>query len=155
VEKALKMFLDQHKDVQLMVMGPLNFDRTGYDPDQIVIRQPVRYGWLPYWIQQCWVTIAPLKKNHFNACKSALKFFESAIWGIPAIATPIPDMQRFENTDILLANDPEEWVNGFERLYDTQYYQTVSQNIQQYADKHCMAAFQMDGWLEFLQRDPS
>lgn len=145
-------FLSKYKNARLMIMGPLAFDKAKYEPGQIIIKKPVRYGWLPYWIKQCRITIAPLQNTSFNECKSALKFFESAIWGVPVVASPIPDMLRFQDTDIMFAHNGKEWQDCFEALYYSEHYDLISRNIQKYADEQCMAAFQVDSWLAFLRQ---
>ena len=52
-------------------------------------------------------------RNRFTECKSGLKFFESAVLGTPVAATPIPDIDRFDNPLLLKCRTPDDWASAF------------------------------------------
>ena len=58
-----------------------------------------------------WLNIAPLSSSPFNQCKSGLKYFESALLGLPVCATHIPDIHhRFEGYPLLFTLDSYESI---------------------------------------------
>ena len=73
---------------------------------QIKSFAPVTYNKLPAIYNLSWLNIAPLSSSSFNQCKSGLKYFESALLGLPVCATHIPDIHhRFEDYPLLFSLD--------------------------------------------------
>jgi hypothetical protein len=101
-------------------------------------------------ISRCHVTLAPLEDTTFNRCKSGLKFIESALFSVPVIATPIPDMQRFKSSGILLAETADEFTDAFNLLEDEAFYETNAVAIRKYALKHCSARAQTSNFLSYV-----
>ena len=151
VEPALVRFLEKHKDIRLLILGPLKIDEKEYDSQQLLLFPAVSYEQLPYWIKQCWITIAPLQQSLFNHCKSGLKFFESAIWGVPLIATAIPDLIRCD-TELHFAEDERGWLDQFEMMLADAPYTKISKKIENWTIEHCMAQNQLPQWLEFVNQ---
>ena len=78
---------------------------------QIKSFAPVTYNKLPAIYNLSWLNIAPLSANSFNQCKSGLKYFESALLGLPVCATNIPDIHhRFEGYPLLYTLDSYESI---------------------------------------------
>jgi glycosyltransferase involved in cell wall biosynthesis len=151
VEPALVRFLEKHKAIRLLILGPLKIDEKKYDSQQLLLFPAVSYEQLPYWIKQCWITIAPLQPSLFNHCKSGLKFFESAIWGVPLIATEIPDLIRC-GTELRFAEDEQGWLDQFEMMLADAPYTKISKKIENWTTEHCMAQNQLPQWLEFVNQ---
>ena len=89
VEPALESVMDSDPRTHLMVVGYINagaaFSRFG----DRVIRQPFQdYVNLQRLIGKVEFNLMPLQANIFTDCKSALKYFESAIVGTLSIASP-------------------------------------------------------------------
>ena len=64
------------------------------------------------------VGLAPLLNNKFNRCKSAIKYFEYSIVGVPTIASncpPYSDVITNEKDGILVDSDVE-WIESIKRL---------------------------------------
>lgn len=151
VEPALVRFLEKHKDIRLLILGPIKIDEKNYDSQQLLLFPAVSYEKLPYWIKQCWITIAPLQQTLFNHCKSGLKFFESAIWEVPLIATAIPDLTRCD-TELRFAEDEQGWLDQFEMMLADAPYTKISKTIENWTTEHCMAQNQLPQWLEFVNQ---
>lgn len=66
------------------------------------------------------VGIAPLQDSLFNCAKSRLKVAEMSAVGVPWVASPSPEYQRFhkESCTGILACSPNEWYRGLKRLVD-------------------------------------
>jgi glycosyltransferase involved in cell wall biosynthesis len=148
----LAKYLTDRSAARLLLVGSLGIRPDGFDEPNLIRHGPVDYLDLPQLIMQCWVTIAPLTNSRFNQCKSGLKFFESAAFAVPVIATPIPDMQRFEGSGIVLAETPEAYLKALELFLDPEFYQTTSRSVQDYALKHCMSMEQTKRLLEFVEK---
>ena len=72
---------------------------------------PVTYNKLPAIYNLSWLNIAPLSASPFNQCKSGLKYFESAILGLPVCATSLPDIHhRFDGYPLLFTLDSYESI---------------------------------------------
>lgn len=68
------------------------------------------------------VNLAPLEPNNpFTASKSAIKFFEAALVGVPTIATPTPDFRRTieHGRTGWLAETDADWRDGLRQLVET------------------------------------
>ena len=150
VEDVLVSLLRKHTELELLVVGPLAFQRERFLPSQLTTHEVVEYRHLPQLIQRCSFTIAPLVDNVFNHCKSGLKFFESAIFGRPVVATPIPDMQRFQGSGILLPRTPEQWSLTIEQLCDREFHAETARQVSRYALEHCFSRHQTPQFYQFL-----
>ncbi len=74
--------------------------------DQILKFAPVTFNKLPAVYNMSWLSLAPLSASPFNQSKSGLKYFESAMFGLPVCATHIPDIQdRFKGMPLLYTLD--------------------------------------------------
>ncbi len=70
--------------------------------------------------QQCDLFIAPLADNTFNQCKSAIKFLEYSILGIPGVYSRMASYQAVveDGRNGLLAGTAEEWTMCLNMLLD-------------------------------------
>ncbi|SEH31229.1 glycosyltransferase [Selenomonas sp. KH1T6] len=117
------IFNDAMKKMQLkekctlLLAGPLVVDKT--NPDLRIVRHGyVEFSELPFLMAQCKAVVAPLEATDFNASKSGLKFWESALCGCRVLATPIPDIDRFESPALLKCHNDEEWQKNIQRVIE-------------------------------------
>ncbi|MEA3439601.1 MAG: glycosyltransferase [Chloroflexota bacterium] len=96
------------------------------------IKEHLRVSWTPLLIknyaefaayfteQECDIFIAPLVDSFFNRCKSAVKYFEYSILGIPGVYSRIAPYQRVitDGENGLLASNSEEWEMHLRSLID-------------------------------------
>ena len=123
VENVLAEWLSEHPEAKLEVVGDIEINHDIFPDGQLMTHPFVPYTELPKLISTSWITIAPLKDNHFNNCKSGLKFWESAAFGVPVVATPNEDLKRFSGNGLKLANTYEEWVYSLNFLTkESNYY---------------------------------
>jgi hypothetical protein len=108
-------FLLAHPDWELFVVGPLDF-RLAVPGRQIVRMDRVPFEKYHEVVQTGAINLAPLESTTFNECKSALKIMEAGFFGIPTLASPIPDAQRFAGDGVEFAAASEEWAAGLIRL---------------------------------------
>lgn len=141
ITDMLGSILSTHKQYRLAIAGPLELLQDDL-PRNSYFRLPYReYRDFFSNISSAFINIAPLSAdNAFNECKSGLKFFESGIWGVPTIATPIADFQRFKTSDgLLLPEDIEGWRKLLIDLLDHDFYCKCVNGLQEYCKVHCMA----------------
>lgn len=141
VSEALREVLARHPEYRLGICGPLEIAGSAV-PAAAMLRFPHReYRDFFRRIRFAHVNIAPLAPgNVFNECKSGLKFFESGVWGVPTVASPIPDFLRFrDSAGLLLAETAEEWVSSLESLLDPEGYARAVSGLQEYCLEHCLA----------------
>lgn len=73
---------------------------------------------LPQAIAACKFAIAPLESSEFTNGKSAIKFYESALAGCRCLATPIPDIERFDSPLLIKCPSLKHWEEALQRLAD-------------------------------------
>ncbi len=65
------------------------------------------------------IGLIPLDDGPFSACKSAIKFLDYAVAGLPAICSAVPpysDVVEHERTGLLVPNTVEAWSTAVQRL---------------------------------------
>jgi len=102
---AVARILDEFPDARLLVVGELDLPAYFEQYGRRVERHPtVPWQELGKLHRRTWVNLAPLELDSpFTACKSALKYFESGLYGVPTVASDMPAFDR----------DIEDGVNGF------------------------------------------
>lgn len=151
ISSALQTLLSENNGYRLGVYGPLEIPESF--PARKLLRRPhLNYRDFFKQIGTAYVNIAPLAANNvFNECKSALKFFESAIWGVPTIASPIPDFLRFQDSPgLFLCNTEEDWQKAFEALLDRENYLHAVEHLREYCREHCLSTEPGKQLLNFL-----
>ena len=78
----------------------------------------VPHAELPTLLARFDISLAPLCPGAFNDCKSAIKFIEASLVGIPTVASPTPAfVNTIENGKTgFLAHNADEWEQYLERL---------------------------------------
>ena len=107
VHQWINNFLAKHKKSKFIYCS-VAFDQLFSDlvDEQVLGFAPVTYNTLPAIYNLSWLNLAPLSAGPFNQSKSGLKYFESAMFGLPVCATYIPDIQdRFDGLPLLYTLD--------------------------------------------------
>lgn len=76
---------------------------------------------LPEYMAQCRFILAPLENTPFTRCKSGIKFFEAALCGCPVLATPIPDIDRFDSDLLIKCDTISQWRENLKRLREMDF----------------------------------
>lgn len=114
IAPALARALEIDSKARMLVLGPAKIPEellklgTRVEHRQAV----VPFHRLPAVMAQVETVVAPLERNLFTECKSGLKFFEAAAVGCTVVATPIPDIDRFESTLLRKCVSFEQWVEA-------------------------------------------
>ena len=110
---ALERVLETYSNVRLMLVGHLDsgekFARFG---DRIELHRPVPWQDLPRLIRRVDINLAPLElDNPFTECKSSLKYFETAILGVPTVASDLEPYRKSiaHGENGYLCRTEEEW----------------------------------------------
>jgi len=120
---ALARVLDAHPRARLLLVGhieaPPELRRFG---ERIAYLPLVPWQQLPEIMADVDVNLAPLERdNVFTECKSAIKYLEAALVGVPTVATPLADFRRVieDGRNGLLASTPDEWHDALTRLVES------------------------------------
>lgn len=143
---AIVALMRERSDVVLEVVGPLRFDEGAFPAGRVRRRPAVSYPELPALIAASWATVAPLSGGAFNRCKSGIKFLESAVFGVPCVATPIPDMARHRAGGCLLAEDEVQWITQLRGLLDDDHREVVGQRARTYVLESQLASHSAAQW---------
>jgi hypothetical protein len=151
VAGVLAEFLELRRDFRLVVAGPLELP-DGFPKDSL-IRLPHReYRDFFASAGMAHFNIAPLKPgNVFNECKSGLKFFESGIWGVPSVVSPLEDVARFKDSPgIAVVESPDEWLAAMLRYADDEQRAHATENLDVYCREKCMAREQVQRLMSIV-----
>lgn len=153
VADAIAKFLDSRPDFGLVIMGKLK-SIPGLCGRRGVHRVGMRdfHSFFQH-ASAYYANLAPLAPDSmFNECKSALKFFESGVWGVPTIAYPNADFRRFSDSrGLLFAKSPESWQEALEKISDDGFYREATEGLRGYCLRNCMATGPARRLLAFLQ----
>ena len=118
-ESLAKMFVG-YPNALMLVLGPAEIpEKLLPFKDRIHhFKDLVHFTKLPYVMAQVETVIAPLEWNEFTVCKSGLKFFEAALVGCSVVATPIPDIDRFDSPLLRKCATKEQWDSALISPFD-------------------------------------
>jgi GT2 family glycosyltransferase/2-polyprenyl-3-methyl-5-hydroxy-6-metoxy-1,4-benzoquinol methylase len=119
---ALGKVLHQRPDARLALCGHAKLPSALVEHHDRILRLPYQdfrvYPWL---IARCAAVVAPIEEvNEFSNGKSALKVFEAAAFGVPAVATPTVQYQEAIQNGVTgyLASSEREWETALLKLCD-------------------------------------
>ncbi len=118
---ALEKILDKYKNARLIIAGylqlPLEF--TKKYKHQLQQLPPVT-NVKAYWsfLERADINLAVLKDDEINGCKSELKWFEAACFGIPSVLSATANYRDVINQgdDAFIAGNETEWLEALEAL---------------------------------------
>jgi glycosyltransferase involved in cell wall biosynthesis len=115
--------LEGFPQLRFWAVGFLALDERFNAYGDRVVRLPYRrWQRLPALLAGIDVNLAPLESdNEFTDAKSALKYLEAALVGVPTVASPTTDFRRVIDPDVtgLLAADAREWGDALGRLIES------------------------------------
>jgi len=120
-EPAVVALLRSDPRVDLWVVGPLVIGPSLADLGDRVVRRPaVPWSELPALLAEVDINLAPLDVTPFTVGKSALKWMESALVGIPTIATATPPFRDAidDGATGLLVEPGGDWSEPLARLVE-------------------------------------
>jgi glycosyltransferase involved in cell wall biosynthesis len=111
--------LETHADVHFAVVGHLDLDDR-FAPFASRIEHIPWHPWQTLFelYARTDVCLAPLAPSPFSACKSAVKYVEAALVGVPTVASARPDFTRVieHERNGLLVDGREGWPEALGRL---------------------------------------
>jgi len=154
IASAVQRFLGSHPDWHLLVAGPLEFD-LDVAPHQVRRLERVDFERYHEIVQRGAINLAPLENSSFNRCKSALKIMEAGFFGIPSIASPLPDARRFAGEGVEFATTPDEWLSALQHLAGLFPYPTLwRQALRERVTRNASGESEAIRWLEWLGLAP-
>jgi len=118
--EALYRILVEFETVELFVMGPLRLPEYLLTFPAVRIKRQSRGTTAEYFAQlgECDINLVPLEDIPFNHCKSELKIFEAALFGIPSVASRNPTTAAciLNGKSGFLVDEPEDWYRALKVL---------------------------------------
>lgn len=152
INQALGKLMSAFPQVELEVFGPIGHHYGALPSHRVRFRRAVPYEALPRVMHDSWVTLAPLVDNRFNRCKSGLKFWESALLGVPVVASPIPDIRRFDCSGLRFATGLNQWSEQLGALLDIRQWQQAQLSALATARAQCTTRSTVPLWHHFLAK---
>ena len=155
IADAVGDFLTSRPDWVLTLVGALDLGRHEgrFRAEQLERRRLVPHVNLAYELARCDINLIPLTRNRFNDAKSPLKWYESALCGVPTIATSNPlyvDCLR-EGAGVL-AETVEDWSVGLDYLSGSEARRrNIAQRARERARDLCGPETVLSGWKSLLR----
>ncbi|HFR4111780.1 glycosyltransferase [Enterobacter vonholyi] len=120
---ALTQILVKYPHVRLVIAGYLKLPTSFTERFASQLKQvPPLSSIKAYWslLQQADINLAVLHDDVINACKSELKWFEAACFGIPSVVSSTQNYRDVlvHGEDAYLATNEEEWVIALSHLIE-------------------------------------
>ena len=136
-----------NSDSNLFILGPVKIPDNLMKFENRIVHKPnvVSFYELPHIMSQVETVLAPLQENEFNKCKSGIKFFEAAVLGCNVIATPIPDIDRFETPYLRKPRNQDEWLEALSTPFNEDHEQkehVVNKLMEQLNPSHIADIFE-------------
>jgi 2-polyprenyl-3-methyl-5-hydroxy-6-metoxy-1,4-benzoquinol methylase/glycosyltransferase involved in cell wall biosynthesis len=153
--------LQQKYGLQVIVIGPPGerLENCGID----IIRKPnLGHAEFKGFIASIdnGIGLIPLDSSEFSSCKTAVKFFDYSMCGIPSICSNVlPYSQSVENghSGLLVGNAPGDWVRAVESiLYSSERRRELADNARASVKKNYNIDLSANAWdklFESLQID--
>lgn len=111
VSSSIQKMFENYPSAMMLILGPADIPKQLLPFRERIHhhKELVHFSKLPYVMAQVETVIAPLEWNEFTVCKSGLKFFEAALVGCSVVATPIPDIDRFNSKMLRKCSSVEDW----------------------------------------------
>ena len=124
IKNVLADILKKHKNAKLLLMGPLDIpDDISLPNGQVEIIPRVSRDELYTQLYRADINLVPLEiGNPFCESKSAIKFTEAAVVGVPSVVVRNQTFSEAvkDGVDGFLADNPEEWKDKIERLIENE-----------------------------------
>lgn len=118
---AIARVLKEHRQARLVVVGFVRLPQDFHArfARQITLIEQVQ-DLEGYWalLEQADINLAVLHDDAINACKSELKWFEAACFGIPSIVSDTVNYRQVtrDGEDVLLATTSDDWYAALKKL---------------------------------------
>ncbi|MCX2831896.1 glycosyltransferase [Microbulbifer thermotolerans] len=118
---AIEKILRKHSKVRLIIAGYLSLPEEFMNNYSDQVRQlPLIKNINAYWsiLQHADINLAVLLDDEINGCKSELKWFEAACFGIPSVVSTTQNYRDvlINGEDAYLVSDEESWFSALEKL---------------------------------------
>ncbi|MCB1686981.1 MAG: glycosyltransferase [Halioglobus sp.] len=122
VVPALARVLEMYEHVNLQVIGYAVMPPELHRFSDRINARPFS-GYVKYFeaLRKVDINIVPLVNDRFNACKSAIRYLEASLCGVPTVASSVGQFAEIVNDghDGCLAERQEEWVSALSRMIES------------------------------------
>jgi glycosyltransferase involved in cell wall biosynthesis len=154
IHGPLAEFLQRRPDWKLLIAGPLDTSLPAR-PGQLEHLPRVPFDQYHEVVQRGAINLAPLEPSPFNACKSALKIMEAGFFGIPTVASPIPDAKRFAGDGVEVPSSADEWFGAMTRLADRfPYSDSWREHLRDRTVRNASIGREADRWASWVGLTP-
>jgi glycosyltransferase involved in cell wall biosynthesis len=94
------------------------------------------------------IALAPIEDNFFNRCKSNLRLLEYGAMGWPVVCSDVFPYQTDDPPVIRVKNDPREWVQAIESLFDVRLRHAKAEALHQWVMTRFLLESKCNAWYE-------
>jgi GT2 family glycosyltransferase len=93
------------------------------------------------------IALAPIEDNFFNQCKSNLRLLEYGAMGWPVVCSDVYPYQTDNPPVIRVKNDPNEWIQAIESLFDTRVRHARAEALHQWVMTRYRLEHKCNDWF--------
>jgi len=101
------------------------------------------------------IALIPLDDNEFNNCKSAIKYFDYALAGVPCVCSkvsPYTTAVQDQQTGVLCADVTTDWISAIrELLHSAERRNTLAAAARDHVNKHHNLNLTAAAWQDLFQ----
>lgn len=106
VAPALMRLLAEDPELSVRIVGPL---KTPFIHPRLHFKERVCFAEYVNLVRDSYITIAPLRDTPFSRCKSAIKVLESAVMGVPVVASAVGEYAELDIHGVLKVLSVGDW----------------------------------------------
>jgi glycosyltransferase involved in cell wall biosynthesis len=96
------------------------------------------------------IALAPIEDNFFNRCKSNLRLLEYGAMGWPVVCSDVYPYQTDNPPVIRVKNDPKEWIQAIESLFDTRVRHARAEALHQWVMARYRLEYKCSAWFKAI-----
>ena len=128
IKSVLIKILKEFKNVQILLMGELNYPDYLKDfHSKVIFHKFIDWRNLPEIISNVDINIVPLENNIFNSAKSENKWVEASLVKVPTIVSNVGIFKQIikHNETGLLCSDLNDWYISLKTLISNKYLREI------------------------------
>jgi len=154
---VLEKIQQKYSNVKLVFVGnSWKHIKSNLDYSRVMYTDWIEFEGYPYFLKSvnADISIAPIDDSSFDDCRSAIKYYEAAMLGIPLVATNSGPYERemTSETGVLVRNTEKEWIDGLSTLIeDKELRRILAKNALRDVIQNHNLDYTADEWVDVIK----